>query len=86
MAKIFSSGQPVSSYEYIEIFVKKGVTRRDLGNRASPVDRAYTLSPSKTPSWTKPGKIYGVAIIEIEQQHAEKRNLWNLRILRNLLK
>ena len=41
MGKISSSVQPALSYEHIEIFVKKRVTRRDLENRASPVDRAH---------------------------------------------
>ena len=42
--KISSSvteGQPAFSYEHIEILVKKREARRDLGNRASPVDRAH---------------------------------------------
>ena len=34
-------GQPAFSYEHIEIFVKKRAARRDLGNRASPVNRAH---------------------------------------------
>ena len=38
-------GQPAFSYEHIEIFVKKRVTRRDFGNRASPVDRARMKRP-----------------------------------------
>ena len=37
--------QPSFSYEYIEFFVKKGVARRYLGNRASPVDRAPMKRP-----------------------------------------
>ena len=31
-------GQPGPSYEHIDIFTKERVARRDLGNRASPVD------------------------------------------------
>ena len=38
-------GQPAFSYEHIEIFVKKRVARRDLGNRASPVNRAHMKRP-----------------------------------------
>ena len=30
-----------TSYEHFDIFTKKRVARRDLGNRASPVDRAH---------------------------------------------
>ena len=33
------------SYEHIKIFVEKRVARRDLGNRASPVDRAHMKRP-----------------------------------------
>ena len=36
-----SLGQPSISYEHIEIFTKDSVARRDLGNRASPVDQAH---------------------------------------------
>ena len=38
-------GQPAFSYEHIEIFVKKRAARRDLGNRASPVNRAHMKRP-----------------------------------------
>ena len=37
-------GQPGLSYEHIEIFMKERVARRDLGSRASPVDRASAVS------------------------------------------
>ena len=33
--------QPGFSYEHIEIFMKERVARRDLGSRASSVDRAH---------------------------------------------
>ena len=33
------------SNEHIDIFTKKRVARRDLGNQASPVDRAYMKRP-----------------------------------------
>ena len=38
-------GQPAFSYEHIEIFVKKRAARRDLGNRASAVNRAHMKRP-----------------------------------------
>ena len=38
-------GQPAFSYEHIEIFVKKRAARRDLGNRASPVNQAHMKRP-----------------------------------------
>ena len=38
-------GQPAFSYEHIEIFVKKRAARRDLGNRASLVNRAHMKRP-----------------------------------------
>jgi len=38
-------GQPGFSYEHIEIFTKERVARRDLGDRASPVDRARMKGP-----------------------------------------
>ena len=41
-------GQPGLSYEHIDIFTKKRAARRDLGNRASPVDRAHMKRPSVT--------------------------------------
>ena len=34
-----------TSYEHIEILTKERVARRDLGNRASPVDRAHMKRP-----------------------------------------
>ena len=37
---------PPLSYEHINIFTKKRVARRDLGKRASPVDRAHMKRPS----------------------------------------
>ena len=37
--------QPGFPYEYIENFTKERVARRDLGNRASPVDRAHMKRP-----------------------------------------
>ena len=40
----FSSRLP-ASYEHIDIFTKKRVARRDLGNQASPVDRALMKRP-----------------------------------------
>ena len=46
--EIYSVGNPgqlTFSYEHIEFFLKKRVTRRDLGNRASPVDRAHMKRP-----------------------------------------
>ena len=33
--------QPGFPYELIEFFAKERVARRDLGNRASPIDRAH---------------------------------------------
>ena len=36
---------PAFSYEHIEIFTKEREARRDLGNRASPVDRAHMKRP-----------------------------------------
>ena len=41
-------GQPGLSYEHIDIFTKKRVARRDIGNRASPVDRAHMKRPLVT--------------------------------------
>ena len=38
-------GQPAFSYEHIQILVKKRVTRRDLGNRASPEDGTHMKRP-----------------------------------------
>ena len=37
--------QPGLSYEDIDIFTKKRVARRDLGNRANPVDLAHMRRP-----------------------------------------
>ena len=37
--------RPGFSYEHIEIFMKERVARRDLGNRASPVDWANMKRP-----------------------------------------
>ena len=37
--------QPSFRYEHIDIFTKEGVGRRDLGNRASPVDRTHMKRP-----------------------------------------
>ena len=37
--------QPGFSYEHNEIFKKDKATRRDLGKRASPVDRAHMKRP-----------------------------------------
>ena len=39
--------QPGFSHEHIEIFTKEGEARRDLGNRASLVDRAHMKRPLK---------------------------------------
>ena len=44
--KIFVSVTEVSLDEHIEIFKRERVTRRDLGNRATPVDRAHIKRPS----------------------------------------
>ena len=41
-----SPGQPGLSYEHIEIFTKERAARRDLGNRASLVDRVHMKRPS----------------------------------------
>ena len=35
----------IDIFEHIDIFTKKRVARRDLGNRASPVDRAHMKRP-----------------------------------------
>ena len=35
----------IFSYEHIKFFTKERVARRDLGNRASPVDRAHMKTP-----------------------------------------
>ena len=37
--------QPTLSYEHIENFTKDSEVRRDLGNRASPVNRAHMKRP-----------------------------------------
>ena len=37
--------QPVLSNEHIEVFTKDLEVRRDLGNRASPVNRAHMKRP-----------------------------------------
>ena len=37
--------QPGLLYEHIDIFTKKRAARRDLGNRASPVDQAHIKRP-----------------------------------------
>ena len=37
--------QPALSYEHIENFTKDLQVRRDLGNRASPVNRAHMKRP-----------------------------------------
>ena len=37
--------QPTLSYEHIENFTKDLEVRRDLGNRASPVNRAHMKRP-----------------------------------------
>ena len=37
--------QPALSYEHIETFKKDLEVRRDLGNRASPVNRAHMKRP-----------------------------------------
>ena len=44
--EISVTGPPGLSNEHIDIFTKKRVARRDLGNRASPVDRAHVKRPS----------------------------------------
>ena len=38
--------QPALSYEHIENFTKDLEVKRDLGNRASPVNRAHMKRPS----------------------------------------
>ena len=43
-----SSRLPGLSNEHIDIFTKKRVARRDLGNRASPVGRAHMKRPFVT--------------------------------------
>ena len=43
--EILATGQPGLSYEHIDNFTKKRVARQDLGNRASPVDRAQMKRP-----------------------------------------
>ena len=40
--------QPALSYEHIEHFSKDLEVRRDLGNRASPVNRAHMKRPLET--------------------------------------
>ena len=50
--EISVTGPARRSYEHIQIFTKERVGRRDLGNRASPVDRAHMkrpLGPFQTP-------------------------------------
>ena len=42
--------QPALSYEYIENFTKDLEVTRDLGNRASPVNRAHTEEALKVAS------------------------------------
>ena len=37
--------QPALSFEHIEVFTKDLEVRRDLGNRASPVNRAHMKRP-----------------------------------------
>ena len=37
--------EPGFSYEHIEFFTKERLARRDLGTRASPVDRAHMKRP-----------------------------------------
>ena len=37
--------KPAFSYEHIKVFTKESVVRRDLRNRASPVDRAHIKRP-----------------------------------------
>ena len=44
--EILISVVEVSLDEHIEIFQRERVTRRDLGNRATPVDRAHIKRPS----------------------------------------
>ena len=46
--------QPAFSYEHIEIFVKKRAARRDLGNRACPVNRAHMKRPLVATTQRKP--------------------------------
>ena len=41
----FSSRPLIDIFEHIDIFTKKRLARRDLGNRASPVDRAHMKRP-----------------------------------------
>ena len=45
VAKTEISGQHSLSYEHIDIFTKKRVARRDLGNRASQVEWAHMKWP-----------------------------------------
>ena len=49
-----------SSYEHIEMFVKKRVARQDLGNKASPVDWAHINRPlpANVDRFCFPGLIY----------------------------
>ena len=42
---IWQNFQPALSYEHIENFTKDLEVRRDLGNRASPVNRAHMKRP-----------------------------------------
>ena len=43
--EISESSQPALSYEHIENFTKDLEVRRDLGNRASPVNRTHVKRP-----------------------------------------
>ena len=43
--------QPALSYEHMENFTKDLEVRRDLGNRASPVNRAHMKRPLVRKSW-----------------------------------
>ena len=45
MRKFSSQGWPAFSYEHFEIFTKEIGVRRDLGNRASPVNLAHMKRP-----------------------------------------
>ena len=78
--------QPALSYEHIENFTKDLEVRRDLGNRASPVNRAHMKRPliipykalnNLVPSYVRDTLIY-LTFHETRQLRSSTKNLLSI--------
>ena len=68
--------QPALSYEHVETFTKDLEVRRDLGNRASPVNRAHMKRPSKCARGMNKQLLKTLGTYVLSSRKKLRKNLW----------